>query len=116
MELSLKKNKSSSLIFAPLILFILIFVTFVKIYALNISPLELSVDEAQYWHWSKKLDFGYFSKPPLIAWLISISTSIFGNEEWSVRIFSTIIHFLYRLFYGLLLMNYLSVSQALMRL
>ena len=93
MELSLKKNKSSSFIFAPLILFILIFVTFVKIYALNISPLELSVDEAQYWHWSKKLDFGYFSKPPLIAWLISISTSIFGNEEWSVRIFSTIVHF-----------------------
>ena len=56
------------------------------------SPLGLSVDEAQYWDWSNKLDLGYFSKPPLIAWLISFSTLIFGNEEWAVRLFSPIIH------------------------
>ena len=92
MILSLRKNKDYFLLSTPIMLFLLIFITFLKIYALYISPLELSVDEAQYWNWSNKIEFGYFSKPPLIAWLISISTSIFGNEEWSVRIFSPIIH------------------------
>ncbi len=72
--------------------FILICLTTLKIYALIISPLELSVDEAQYWDWSNKFELGYFSKPPLIAWLISISTNIFGNNEWSVRLFAPIIH------------------------
>ena len=32
------------------------------------------LDEAQYWTWSRELAFGYFSKPPMIAWLIRVST------------------------------------------
>ena len=40
------------------------------------SPLELSADEAQYWLWSNHLSWGYFSKPPLIAWLISFKLDI----------------------------------------
>ena len=35
-----------------------------------------------------------FSKPPLIAWLISFSNFIFGSEELAVRLFSPILHFL----------------------
>tara|TARA_B100000989_G_scaffold199541_1_gene150832 strand:+ start:1575 stop:2957 length:1383 start_codon:yes stop_codon:yes gene_type:complete len=59
-----------------------------------VSPIELSVDEAQYWHWSKNIDFGYFTKPPLIAWMISLSTFVFGNQEWAVRLLSPIAHLL----------------------
>ena len=29
------------------------------------------MDEAQYWAWSRELAFGYFSKPPLLAWIIA---------------------------------------------
>ena len=37
---------------------------------------------------------GYFTKPPMIAWIIAFSTNIFGQEEWAVRICSPIMHFL----------------------
>ena len=77
------------------IIFILIVITFLRIVSLYFSPIELSVDEAQYWHWSQKLEWGYFTKPPIIAWAISLSTNLFGNEEWAVRLCSPIIHFFF---------------------
>ncbi|MBC7667769.1 MAG: 4-amino-4-deoxy-L-arabinose transferase, partial [Gemmatimonadaceae bacterium] len=42
--------------------------TILRVVALFTTPLELYPDEAQYWLWSRHLDFGYFSKPPMIAW------------------------------------------------
>mgnify|MGYP001336705483 CR=1 FL=1 len=29
-------------------------------------------DEAYYWDWGRRLDYGYYSKPPLIAWLYAL--------------------------------------------
>ena len=72
-----------------LILLILIF----RIFSIFVSPLEISADEAQYWLWSQKFEFGYFSKPPMIAWLISISNFIFGDSISYIRLFSPIINF-----------------------
>ena len=76
------------------VLLILCLVTLARVIALFFSPIELSVDEDQYWQWSKILQWGYFTKPPIIAWTIALSTSIFGQEEWAVRLCSPIIHFL----------------------
>ena len=89
------RNRRENFIFLsfPLVLFFLITITLLRIYALYISPIELSVDEAQYWHWSQNIEFGYFTKPPMIAWAIALSTSVFGNEEWAVRLLSPLIHF-----------------------
>ena len=39
-------------------------------------PLDLVHDEAYYWDWSRQLDFGYYSKPPMVAWLIRLATSV----------------------------------------
>ena len=86
------KRERFTLLNTPVVLFILITITILRVYSLHVSPIELSVDEAQYWHWSRNIDLGYFTKPPLIAWLIGFSTFIFGNEEWAVRIFAPIIH------------------------
>ena len=86
------KNEYSIILSAPVVLLTLFLITLVRIYSLLISPIELSVDEAQYWHWSQDIDFGYFTKPPFIAWIIALSTNIFGNEEWAIRLFSPIIH------------------------
>ena len=86
------KRESFTLLNTPVVLFILISITILRIYSLYVSPIELSVDEAQYWHWSRNIDFGYFTKPPLIAWLIGFSTFIFGNEEWAVRLSAPITH------------------------
>lgn len=49
-------------------------------------------DEAQYWAWSQDPAFGYFSKPPMIAWVIGLTTSIFGNAEWAVRLSAPFLH------------------------
>ena len=68
-------------------------ITVFKILILVISEGELGPDESQYWFWSKDLAFGYFSKPPLIAWFIAATTGIFGNAEWAVRLSSPLFHF-----------------------
>ena len=36
-------------------------------------------DEAEYWAWSRRLDWSYFSRGPLIAWLIRLATEAFGG-------------------------------------
>ena len=59
---------------------------------LFLSPFNLHGDEAQYWAWSKSLDWGYYTKPPGIAAVIAFFTSIFGDAEWAVRIGSPILH------------------------
>src|SRR2546430_1542444 len=42
-------------------------------------PVDLSGDEAQYWDWSRNLDLSYYSKGPLIAYLIRGSCWAFGH-------------------------------------
>lgn len=42
---------------------------------------DLFVDEAQYWAWSRDLAWGYFSKPPLIAWTIRAATEVAGAAD-----------------------------------
>jgi len=53
---------------------------------LFIVPLDLGPDEAYYWDWSRQLAFGYFSKPPMIAWINALSTGIFGVSAVAVRL------------------------------
>src|SRR5437763_116151 len=47
-------------------------------------PLDLAPDEAHYWDWSRHLDWSYYSKGPLVAWLIRLSCSLFG--PWSAAL------------------------------
>ncbi len=49
------------------------------------GDIALAPDEAQYWTWSQQLDWGYYSKPPGIAWDIWAGTQLFGNTELGVR-------------------------------
>ncbi|WP_269715303.1 ArnT family glycosyltransferase [Caulobacter sp. NIBR2454] len=66
--------------------------TALRLLALFSSPLELYPDEAQYWLWSRTLSFGYFSKPPMIAWLIWATTSIGGDAEAWIRVSAPLLH------------------------
>ncbi len=67
-------------------------VTVARLVALIASPLDLGPDEAQYWRWGETLEWGYWSKPPLIAWAIHASTAMFGDLEWAVRFFAPLSH------------------------
>ena len=76
-------------------LFLLIFIILcIRIVGLYFSPLEVQGDEAQYWYWSTYFDWGYYSKPPLVAWIIGLFTSIFGNTIFILKLPSFLAHFL----------------------
>ena len=66
--------------------------TVLRLLALFATPFELYPDEAQYWLWSRELAFGYFSKPPMIAWLIWATTGIGGDAEPWVRLAAPLLH------------------------
>ena len=67
-------------------------VTLFRIVTVGLSPAGLHGDEAQYWAWSRELAAGYYSKPPLIAWVIAGTTALFGDAEWAVRLASPLLH------------------------
>lgn len=49
------------------------------------AGIQLGPDEAQYWTWSRHIDLGYYSKPPMIAWQIFTGCLAFGQTELGVR-------------------------------
>jgi 4-amino-4-deoxy-L-arabinose transferase-like glycosyltransferase len=67
-------------------LLLVVGLTAARLVALFATPLDLYPDEAQYWLWSRTLDFGYYSKPPMIAWTIWATTALGGDSEAWVRL------------------------------
>ena len=47
--------------------------------------LDLFTEEAQYWLWSRNMDWHYYSKPPMVAALNYLATGLFGNTEIAIR-------------------------------
>jgi len=89
---------------------------FLKVIYLYFLDLPLSYDEAYYWDWSRFLDFGYYSKPPMIAWIIRLGTEILGNTEFAVR-FPALIFITLTLFFSyLLIYKYFNEFNALLLL
>ena len=72
-------------------LIVILSITLIRLLYLFHSGLELYGDEAQYWFWSTKLDWGYFSKPPMVAWVIALTT-ILGESDAFVRLGSPLLH------------------------
>lgn len=63
----------------------LVALTALRLVVVTMTDLNLGPEEAQYWSWSKDLDFGYYSKPPMIAWIIAGTTAICGDGEACIR-------------------------------
>lgn len=61
-----------------------------RIFYIQNGPLDLSPDEAHYWEWSRRLDLSYYSKGPMIAYLIRIGTSLFGDTVFGIRIMAIV--------------------------
>lgn len=68
-------------------------ITLLRIALLWFNRTDLFVDESQYWLWGQNLDFGYYSKPPLIGWVIRAVTELAGSDAafW-VRLPGAIFH------------------------
>jgi undecaprenyl-diphosphatase len=55
-------------------------------YLTHDCPIDLSGDEAQYWDWSRNLDLAYYSKGPMVAYIIRASCALLGNTMPAVRL------------------------------
>ena len=77
-------------------IFLLLFVILLKIPI--ILNTDLSSDECYYFLWSKNLDISYYDHPPCVAYLIYLSTKIFGENEFGVRFPSILLSFLTGIF------------------
>jgi len=55
-------------------------VAYAAIFAVNPAG-----DEAYYWDWGRRLDIGYYSKPPLIAWLHALVDLLGGGTLLAMR-------------------------------
>jgi 4-amino-4-deoxy-L-arabinose transferase-like glycosyltransferase len=67
--------------------------TVIRLAGLTFSTVDLFFDEAQYWAWSREPAFGYFSKPPLLAWTIALAERICGSSEACIRAPAPILYF-----------------------
>jgi 4-amino-4-deoxy-L-arabinose transferase-like glycosyltransferase len=56
------------------------------LYVAFACPFDLSPDEAHYWDWSRRPDYCYYSKGPLVALLIRGSCELFGHTAFAVRL------------------------------
>ncbi|MBL7970680.1 MAG: glycosyltransferase family 39 protein [Prolixibacteraceae bacterium] len=68
-------------------------IALIKVFIIVYFQIDLHSEEAQYWVWSKNMQFSYYSKPPLIAYLNWLSTSIFGDTLLGIRINGILIGF-----------------------
>ena len=63
-----------------------------RLAAIYFAKIDLGLDEAQYWTWSRELAFGYFSKPPMIAWVIRGATALCGDGVVCIRSASPLLY------------------------
>ena len=67
-------------------------VTLWRLALLPFDAADLFVDDAQYWFWGQDLNWGYYSKPPLIAWILRLATEIGGDGALAIRAPLPLIH------------------------
>lgn len=72
----------------PLLLAVSSILLLLRLAYIHFGPLGLGPDEAQYWDWSRMLDWSYVTKPPLTTWIMAATTSILGDTLVGVRLFA----------------------------
>lgn len=75
-------------------IFIIFALTVLRLLWIASGTTDLYPDEAYYWIWSLHPAWGYYSKPPLVAWLIAATTWLTGSDnELAVRLAAPLLHF-----------------------
>lgn len=70
-----------------------VFVIFAALFVLSLLlrfiamyKLPLLAEEAYYWMYSQHPALSYYDHPPMIAWVIKLGTSAFGNTHFGIRV------------------------------
>ncbi len=61
-------------------------ITAFRLWYIHQEFLDLAPDEAHYWEWSRVPALSYYSKGPMVAYIIYISTALIGNTPLGVRL------------------------------
>ncbi|MFL0810441.1 MAG: glycosyltransferase family 39 protein [Agarilytica sp.] len=75
--------------------FLIAWLSLIALYRILVTAQQhmgLFFDEAYYFHWAQLLDWGYYSKPPMVAWCIAVTTQLFGATDVSVKLASPILY------------------------
>jgi len=70
----------------------IVVVTAARLAWLAVQPADLYPDEAQYWLWAQTPALGYYSKPPLVAWIIAATAALLGEGEFGIRAAAPLLH------------------------
>lgn len=71
---------------------VLALLTIYRVACLLQPHLVLFYDEAYYYHWSLNPDWGYYSKPPMVAWVIWLFTSLLGDTSFAVKLGAPVLY------------------------
>lgn len=63
---------------------VMLYAVLIRISFMGIT--DLIPEEAYYWNYAQRLDFGYLDHPPMVAWLIWLGTHAAGKTELGVRL------------------------------
>lgn len=75
-----------------LLAILLVSVTVYRASVIFINDLPLFFDEIYYYIWSQDFEYGYYSKPPMVAWLIALTTKVLGVSEFSIKVGSLLLY------------------------
>lgn len=85
---STSSSPQPSIAFSPIwsraTLVFLSVVTLVRL--IQLPNMELSLDEAYYWEWSRRPALGYYDQGPMVSYMLWLTTRLFGSTEFGVRI------------------------------
>jgi 4-amino-4-deoxy-L-arabinose transferase-like glycosyltransferase len=56
-----------------------------------VFPLDLAPDESYYWDWGRRLDIGYYSKPPMVGWLMALAGWIGSDSPFLLKLFPALL-------------------------
>jgi len=79
--------------YLPLTVLLLIAATAFRLCYIATGVLDLAPDEAHYWEWSRRLDWSYYSKGPMVAYLIAASTHWGARTDFFVRLPAVLLSF-----------------------
>ena len=63
-----------------------------RLLVLLLGDIPLDTEEVYYLSWTDRLEFGYFSKPPLLPALLGLVTGLFGESAFVIKSISLVLH------------------------
>ncbi|MBF0456390.1 MAG: glycosyltransferase family 39 protein [Nitrospirae bacterium] len=81
---------SGRLSYGTLLIGALSLISLFRVFYILWGPLDLSPDEALYWDCTRRPELSYYTKGPLIVYLMLLSTHVFGTNVFGVRILAVV--------------------------